>query len=110
MEPMRTPDIRHIVTGDARIGDAREMPFLGERVGMTEAARLHFDSDFSRPRLRNLSLDDLKRSTRTTDLDYAHVGHTHQTFIPPSTTMSVPVTYELSSDARKSATFATSSG
>src|SRR4030095_12112757 len=34
----------------------------------------------------------------------------HQTFMPPSTTMSTPVTYELSSDARNSATFATSSG
>src|SRR5258706_15574806 len=91
------------MTGDARIGDAREMPFLGERVGMTEAARLHFDSDLSRPGLRNLPLDHLKRSTRATHLDDAHLGHTHQTFIPPSTTMSAPVTYE-QSDARKSAT------
>src|SRR5258705_11251658 len=77
------------------------MPFLGERVGMTEATRLHFDSDLSRPGLRNLSLDHLKRSTRATHLDDAHLGHTHQTFIPPSTTMSAPVTYELSSDARR---------
>src|SRR5258705_9937681 len=30
--------------------------------------------------------------------------------MPPSTTTSTPVTYELSSDARNSATFATSSG
>src|SRR5882724_2112314 len=51
------------------------MPFLGERVGMTEAARLHFDSDLSRPGLRNLSLDHLKRSTRATHLDDAHFGH-----------------------------------
>src|SRR6476469_4947906 len=34
----------------------------------------------------------------------------HQTFIPPSTTISTPVTYELSSEARNRATFATSSG
>ena len=34
----------------------------------------------------------------------------HQTFIPPSTTISTPVTYELSSEARKRATRATSSG
>src|SRR5215210_2203786 len=34
----------------------------------------------------------------------------HPTFIPPSTTMSTPVTYELSCEARNSATFATSSG
>src|SRR6185503_4383894 len=34
----------------------------------------------------------------------------HQTFIPPSTTMSTPVTYELSAEARNRATFATSSG
>ncbi len=34
----------------------------------------------------------------------------HQTFIPPSTTISTPVTYELSSEARNKATFATSSG
>ena len=34
----------------------------------------------------------------------------YQTFIPPSTTMSTPVTYELSSEARNKATFATSSG
>src|SRR6476659_10168744 len=52
------------------------MSFLGERVGMTEAARLHFDSDLSRPWLRNLSLDHLKRSTRATYLDDAHAGHT----------------------------------
>ena len=32
------------------------------------------------------------------------------TFIPPSTTISTPVTYELSSEARNKATFATSSG
>src|SRR5882757_6646375 len=63
-----------LVAGDARIGDAREMPFLGERVGMTEAARLHFDSDLSRPGLRNLSFDHLKRSTRATHLDCAHLG------------------------------------
>src|SRR5882757_1254785 len=86
------------------------MSFLGQRVGMTEAARLHFDSDLSRPRLWNVSLDHLKRSAGTTDLDDAHLGHTHQTFIPPSTTMSTPVTYELSSEARNSATLATSSG
>src|SRR5258706_1019450 len=52
------------------------MPFLGERVGMTEATRLHFDSNLSRPGLRNLSLDHLKRSTRATHLDDAHLGHT----------------------------------
>src|SRR5207248_1350267 len=34
----------------------------------------------------------------------------HQTFIPPSTTRSTPVTHELSSEARNKATFATSSG
>ena len=34
----------------------------------------------------------------------------YQTFMPPSTTRSMPVTYELSSDARNSATFAMSSG
>ena len=74
------------------------MPFLGERVGMTEAARLHFDSDLSRPGLRNLSLDHLKSSTRATHLDDAHPWAylfskngrfselSHQTFIPPSTT------------------------
>src|SRR4029077_19144941 len=52
------------------------MPFLGERVGMTEAARLHFDSNLSRPGLRNLSLDHFKRSAGPTHLDDAHVGHT----------------------------------
>lgn len=34
----------------------------------------------------------------------------HQTFIPPSTTISTPVTYELSSEARNNATFATPAG
>ena len=34
----------------------------------------------------------------------------HQTFMPPSTTMSTPVTYELSPEARNSATLAISSG
>src|SRR5260221_9235570 len=43
---------------------------------MTEATRLHFDSNLSRPGLRNLSLDHLKRSTRATHLDDAHLGHT----------------------------------
>ena len=43
---------------------------------MTEAARLHFDSDLSRPGLWNLSLDHLKRSTGATHLDDAHAGHT----------------------------------
>jgi hypothetical protein len=33
----------------------------------------------------------------------------HQTFMPPSTTISTPVTYELSFEARNRATFATSS-
>ncbi len=77
---------------------------------MTQSARLHYDSDLSRRGLRDLSLDDLKESIGTNDLDCVHPGHAHQTFMPPSTTMSAPVTYELSSDARKSATFAISSG
>jgi hypothetical protein len=34
----------------------------------------------------------------------------HQALIPPSTTMSTPVTYELPSEAKNIATFATSSG
>jgi hypothetical protein len=34
----------------------------------------------------------------------------HQTFMPPSTTTSMPVMYELSSEERNRATFATSSG
>jgi hypothetical protein len=34
----------------------------------------------------------------------------HQTFIPPSTTISTPVTCELLSEAMNKATFATSAG
>jgi len=34
----------------------------------------------------------------------------HQTLMPPSTTTSMPVLYELSSEERNRATFATSSG
>src|SRR5882724_10484291 len=56
---------------------------------------------FGRP--RRLNSRELRPSTSDLAAD-------HQTFIPPSTTISTPVTYELSSDARNKATFATSSG
>ena len=88
---------------------AGELKALGVR-GRQEIGGVAFDSDLQRRGLGCLSVDNPKGSIGTTELDCVHLGHTHQTFMPPSTTMSAPVTYELSSDARNSATFATSSG
>src|SRR5580700_6677087 len=62
--------------GDARIGNTREVSFLRERVAMAQSARLHFHSDLSRPGLRDLSLDHLKRSTGPAHLYCTHVGPT----------------------------------
>src|SRR5882724_10949320 len=67
---------------------------------MTEKNGLHRNSLISRAEDDQL---DTLWSSRALPAD-------HQTFIPPSTTISTPVTYELSSEARNSATFATSSG
>src|SRR5205823_13506373 len=43
------------------------------------------------------------------DLHFFSAFGVHHTFIPPSTTISTAVTYELSSEARNTATFVTSS-
>src|SRR5712672_118251 len=67
---------------------------------MTEKNGLHRNSLISRAEDNQL---DTLWSSRALPAD-------HQTFIPPSTTISTPVTYELSSEARNKATFATSSG
>src|SRR6266481_4095441 len=67
---------------------------------MTEKNGLHRNSLISRAEDDQL---DTLWSSRALPAD-------HQTFIPPSTTISTPVTYELSSEARNKATFATSSG
>jgi hypothetical protein len=61
--------------------------------------------------VRHFSLNRWVSSRRSVGANCRRpIAGDHQTFMPPSTTISTPVTYELSSEARNRATFATSSG
>lgn len=68
-------DAGDLVPGHAWILNARPVTFLRDRVAMTKAARLHLDAYLTRPWLRDLSFDQLQRSTGSADLHRAHCWH-----------------------------------
>jgi hypothetical protein len=63
------------VSGNSRILNAGEGPFLCERVTVAYAAGLNPDSYRSGARVREFALDELKGSFRVRDLHATHVGH-----------------------------------
>jgi hypothetical protein len=56
---------RDFVSWHARVGEARPRAhFFHDRIAVTDAARMNFDPDFSRPGLRYFALDDLEVCSR----------------------------------------------
>jgi hypothetical protein len=58
-----------------RVGHGGKQPFLGDRIAVADAARLHFDAHFPRPCLRQLPLDQLEGAAFLSHLDSAHFRH-----------------------------------
>jgi hypothetical protein len=63
------------VAGHARILEAGPVPFLHERIAVTDAAGLDFDPDLTGPGLGNFAFNDFKRPAGAGDLGSAHLGH-----------------------------------
>src|SRR3954466_7603329 len=63
------------MSGDARILQARPMALFHQRIAVADAARLNFNSDLPRLRLRNLPFNEFERSTRTAYLCNPHARH-----------------------------------
>src|SRR5438309_892856 len=61
--------------GYARILNTGERPLFGERITVTDTARLHFDPDRPWARLRYVPLDDFKGPVRARDLHNTHFRH-----------------------------------
>jgi hypothetical protein len=72
----RVDDAGDLVSGHARIGDAWPVSFFCQRIAVTQAARLHLDTDFARTRLRNRPVDHLKPTAGPAYLHCAH-GRRH---------------------------------
>jgi hypothetical protein len=65
----------HLMSGHARILGPRYRTALRKDIAVADTASLDLDPDISRPGLRNLTLDKLKRPVGPGDLDDAHLFH-----------------------------------
>src|SRR5207237_2273518 len=73
-------DPRHLVSGNARILNARPVAFLGQGITVADAGGLHADAHLAGIGLGYLALHDLVRAFGAHDLGRTHLGHRH----PPS--------------------------
>jgi hypothetical protein len=67
-------DARDLVPGHARVCDPGHETFLRQHVAVTDAIRFHNPHVAGTGR-RDVSFDDLERSSRPRYLDYTHLGH-----------------------------------
>src|SRR5580698_8095355 len=65
-------DARDLVSGNARILNARPLTFLCQHVAVANAAGLHFDAHLSHTRLGNLAFDDFEIRPRFRNLRHLH--------------------------------------
>jgi hypothetical protein len=68
-------DARDLVPGHAGVCDPGHETFLRQHVAVTDAIRFHSNPHVAGTGRRDVSFDDLERSSRPRYLDYTHLGH-----------------------------------
>jgi hypothetical protein len=65
----------HFMSGNSRVLNPGQVALFGERIAVTDPARLDSDSDGAGGRLRNIALDNLERAIGARHLNATHLGH-----------------------------------
>src|SRR5215472_7122194 len=65
----------NLMTGDAREGEARPLPFDGQTVAVAHTARFDANADLTSRRLGHFTFDNFKGATGPRHLYRPHLGH-----------------------------------
>ena len=83
----RIDDPRHLMTGTPGVLDPGKASLFDERIAVADAARLDFDPDRSRARLRDRPFHNLNSALTPRDLRNPHRRHDNSSFCPQEAVM-----------------------